>query len=126
MYEVFAEKNIAFASGALTLQTASHQSVRTSPGEIPGVGPPAAEALPKPESQEVPARVLSAARGVARVSLHRHLKRVRLALFRLGINAPDAGASCEHDSCPVCGNISISRGTLVPVGTKRGSSRGKR
>jgi len=65
MYQGFAEKNIAFASGALTLQTAPHQSVPTSPGEIPRVGAPPAEALPKPESQKVPARVLSAARGVA-------------------------------------------------------------
>jgi len=65
MYQVFAEKGITFASGALTLQTAPHQPVAASPGEIPGVVPPPAEARPKPESQEVPARVLSAARGIA-------------------------------------------------------------
>jgi small-conductance mechanosensitive channel len=65
MYQVFAEKGISFASGALTLQTAPHQPVTTSPGEIPGAVLPPAEALPKPEPQEVPARALSAARGVA-------------------------------------------------------------
>ena len=65
MYLAFEEKGITFASGALTLQTAPHQPVAASPGEIPGVVPPPAEARPKPESQEVPARVLSAARGIA-------------------------------------------------------------
>jgi small-conductance mechanosensitive channel len=65
MYQVFAEKGIIFASGALTLQTAPHQPLAASPGEIPGAVPPTAEALPKPEPQEVPARVLSAARSVA-------------------------------------------------------------
>ena len=64
IYQVFAEKSIAFASGALTLQTAPHQPGAASPGEILGVVPPLAEVLPKPEPQEVPARVLSAARGV--------------------------------------------------------------
>jgi len=64
MYQLFAEKGITFASGALTLQTAPHQPVAASPGEILGVVPPLAEVLPKPEPQEVPARVLSAARGV--------------------------------------------------------------
>ena len=65
MYQVFAEKGITFASGALTLQTGPHRPVAGSPGEIPGVVLPPAEALPKPEPPEVPARVLSAARGVA-------------------------------------------------------------
>jgi hypothetical protein len=65
MYLVFAEKGITFASGALTLQTASHRPVAASPGETPGAVPPPAEALPKPEPQEVPARVLSAAGVVA-------------------------------------------------------------
>ena len=64
MYQVFAEKGITFASGALTLQTGPHRPVAGSPGEIPGAVPPPAEALPKPEPPEVPARVLSA-RGVA-------------------------------------------------------------
>ena len=65
MYQVFAEKGITFASGALTLQTGPHRPVAGSPGEIPGVVLPPAEALPKSEPPEVPARVLSAARGVA-------------------------------------------------------------
>jgi moderate conductance mechanosensitive channel len=64
MYQVFAEKGITFASGALTLQTGPHRPVAGSPGEIPGAVPPPVEALPKPEPPEVPARVLSA-RGVA-------------------------------------------------------------
>jgi len=64
MYQVFAEKGITFASGALTLQTAPHQPVAASLGEMPGAVPPPAEALPKPEPQEVLARVLTA-RGVA-------------------------------------------------------------
>jgi small-conductance mechanosensitive channel len=66
MYQVFAEKGITFASGALTLQTAPHRPV-AAPSEIPGAVPPPAEILSKPEPQEVPApaRVLSAARGVA-------------------------------------------------------------
>ena len=64
MYQVFAEKGITFASGALTLQTAPHRPVAGSPGEIPGAVPPPVEALPKSEPPEVPARVLSA-RGVA-------------------------------------------------------------
>jgi hypothetical protein len=64
MYQVFAEKGITFASGALTLQTGPHRSVAGSPGEIQGAVPPPVEALPKPEPLEVPARVLSA-RGVA-------------------------------------------------------------
>jgi len=65
MYQVFAEKGITFASGALTLQTAAHRPVGVSPAEMPGVAPLPAEALPKPEPQEAPARVLAAARGVA-------------------------------------------------------------
>ena len=60
MYQVFAEKGITFASGALTLQTAPHQPVATSPGEIPGVVPPRAESLPRPEPPEVPALAPSA------------------------------------------------------------------
>jgi len=60
MYQVFAEKGITFASGALTLQTAPHQPVAASPGEIPGVAPPRAEALPRPEPPEVPALAPSA------------------------------------------------------------------
>jgi len=60
IYLVFAEKGITFASGAPTLQTGRSRAVVASPGEIAGAG----EALPKPEPQEVPARVLSA-RGVA-------------------------------------------------------------
>src|SRR5262249_43905144 len=35
MYQVFAEKGITFASGALTLQTAPHRPI-VSPGAIPG------------------------------------------------------------------------------------------
>ena len=65
MYQVFAEKGITFASGALTLQTGPHRPVAGSPGEIPGAVLPPAEALPKSEPPEVPARVLSAARSVA-------------------------------------------------------------
>jgi len=65
MYQVFAEKGITFASGALTLQTAPHQPVVASLGEIPAAVPPPAEALPKSEPQEVPAQALSVARGVA-------------------------------------------------------------
>jgi moderate conductance mechanosensitive channel len=64
MYQVFAEKGITFASGALTLQTAPHRSV-VAPGEIPGVVLPPAEAPPKSEPQEVLSRVLSPARSVA-------------------------------------------------------------
>jgi moderate conductance mechanosensitive channel len=63
MYQVFAEKGITFASGALTLQTAPHQLIASS-GVIPGAVSPPAEALPKSEPPDVPARVLSA-RGVA-------------------------------------------------------------
>jgi hypothetical protein len=64
MYQVFAEKGITFASGALTLQTAPHRPV-AAPGEIPGVVLPPAEALSKSEPQAVPAPVLAAARGIA-------------------------------------------------------------
>jgi hypothetical protein len=65
MYQMFAEKGITFASGALTLQTAPHRPVAGSPGETPGVVLPHAEALPKSEPQEVLAPVLAAARGIA-------------------------------------------------------------
>jgi len=64
MYQVFAEKGITFASGALTLQTAPHRPV-AAPGEILGAVLPPAEALPKPEPQEVPTPVRAAARGIA-------------------------------------------------------------
>src|SRR5215813_13041616 len=64
MYQVFAEKGITFASGALTLQTAPHQPVAAR-GETPAVVLPPAEALRKSEPQEVPAPVLAAARGIA-------------------------------------------------------------
>jgi small-conductance mechanosensitive channel len=64
MYQVFAEKGIAFASGALTLQTTPHRPV-AAPGEIPGAVLPAAEALRRSESGEVPAPVLASARGIA-------------------------------------------------------------
>jgi hypothetical protein len=64
MYQVFAEKGITFASGALTLQTPPHHPV-SAPGEILGAVTPPAEAPPKSEPQEVPARVLSPARSVA-------------------------------------------------------------
>ena len=60
IYQVFAEKGITFASGALTLQTAPHR-----PGEIPGAVLPAADTLQRSEPQEVPARVLATARGTA-------------------------------------------------------------
>ena len=60
IYQVFAEKGITFASGALTLQTAPHR-----PGEIPGAVLPAADSLQRSEPQEVPARVLATARGTA-------------------------------------------------------------
>src|SRR6516225_3469491 len=49
IYQVFAEKGIAFASGALTLQTAAHRPAGASPAEMPGAVPPLAEALPEPE-----------------------------------------------------------------------------
>jgi moderate conductance mechanosensitive channel len=65
IYQAFAEKGIAFASGALTLQTAPHLPVSALPAEIPGAVLPPAESLPKSEPQEVPARVLSPARSVA-------------------------------------------------------------
>jgi moderate conductance mechanosensitive channel len=64
MYQVFAEKGITFASGALTLQTAPHRPVAAL-GEIPGAVLPPTEALPKSEPQEVSAPVLAAARGIA-------------------------------------------------------------
>jgi len=64
MYQVFAEKGITFASGALTLQTAPHRPV-AAPGEILRAVLPPAEALPKPEPQEVPTPVRAAARGIA-------------------------------------------------------------
>jgi small-conductance mechanosensitive channel len=64
MYQVFAERGITFASGALTLQTAPHRPV-AAPGEFPGAVLPPAEAPPKSEPQEVPAPVLAAARGIA-------------------------------------------------------------
>ena len=64
IYQVFAEKGITFASGALTLQTAPHQPVAAR-GETPGAVLPPAEALRKSEPQEVPAPVLAAARGIA-------------------------------------------------------------
>jgi len=64
MYQVFAEKGITFASGALTLQTAPHRPV-AAPGEILEAVLPPAEALPKSEPQEVPAPVRAAARGIA-------------------------------------------------------------
>ncbi|MBO0738106.1 MAG: mechanosensitive ion channel [Alphaproteobacteria bacterium] len=54
MYQVFAEKGIAFASGALTLQTAPYRPV-AAPGEIPGAVLPLAEPSPKSEPQEVSA-----------------------------------------------------------------------
>ena len=44
MYQVFAEKGITFASGALTLQTGPHRPVAGLPGEIPGAAPPPVEA----------------------------------------------------------------------------------
>jgi len=65
MYQVFAEKGITFASGALTLQAAPHRPVGGSLGEIPGAVPPPAEAPPKSEPREVPAPVLAAPRGIA-------------------------------------------------------------
>jgi len=65
IYQVFAEKGIAFASGALTLQTAAHRPAGASPAEMPGAVPPLAEALPELEPREVPARVLSPAHGAA-------------------------------------------------------------
>jgi small-conductance mechanosensitive channel len=49
IYQVFADKGIAFASGALTLQTAAHRPAGASPVEMPGAEPPLAEALPEPE-----------------------------------------------------------------------------
>src|SRR6516162_10207882 len=64
MYQVFAEKGITFASGALTLQTAPHRPV-AAPGEILEAVLPPAEALPKSEPQEVPAPVRAAAPGIA-------------------------------------------------------------
>jgi hypothetical protein len=64
MYQVFAEKGITFASGALTLQTAPRQPV-AAVGEIPGAVLPPAEAQPRSEPQKVPAPVLAAARGIA-------------------------------------------------------------
>jgi hypothetical protein len=64
MCQVFADKGITFASGALTFQTGPHRPVAGLPGEIPGAVPPPVEAQPKLEPPEVPARVLSA-RGVA-------------------------------------------------------------
>jgi small-conductance mechanosensitive channel len=64
IYQVFAEKGVTFASGALTLQTAPHRPVAL-PGETPAVVLPPAEALPKSEPQEVPAAALVAARSVA-------------------------------------------------------------
>jgi len=85
MYQVFAEKGITFASGALTLQTAPHQPV-AGRGETSGAVVPPAEALPKSEPQEVRAPVLAAARH--RLSrLHRHAERLRLALFVLDPSA---------------------------------------
>jgi small-conductance mechanosensitive channel len=63
MYQVFAEKGITFASGALTLQTTPNRPA-AAPGEISGGVLPSAEALPKSEPQEVPAPVV-AARGIA-------------------------------------------------------------
>src|SRR6516225_3447531 len=51
IYQVFAEKGITFASGALTLQTAAHRPAAASPGEMPGAVPRPAEALPEPETQ---------------------------------------------------------------------------
>jgi len=64
IYQVFAEKGITFASGALTLQTAPYRPVAAS-GGIPGVVLPPAEAPPKSEPQEVPDPVLAAARRIA-------------------------------------------------------------
>ena len=51
IYLVFAEKGIAFASGALTLQTAPPRPVAAPRGETPA----AADDPPKPEPQKVPA-----------------------------------------------------------------------